>query len=895
MRKKITRLTIFVFFCLTIMQLTPHLHGSEKNYFKNSGFEEVDAKTAKPVHWQNSSMKTIASASIAYSGEKSLEVSMPAKPKWGPKFLRGMFRQPITSLDQGTYVFSTMIKGENIMIVKICVTALDEQGKQKYIRKYLLSGASRSFDWKNFMLKFTIPKGFKSKFFTIEFLGERGKKCIAYVDDVKIVKKTGTDNVMFNSGFEICSSPGCPDRWISSASDLLNQKHYNSELVAETAFSGKNSLKISYHGLYDQNIAYFSGIMSGYCPDVEEGQKYTVSLYMKTDNPPAKINLWMNYVNRKTFTVDSKEWKRYSFTSVWRKKYRKTRFAFILLFPAGRKGNKVDANIWVDDIMAEPGITASAYKPSFMDKLWIDSGKKHKRGKKSIISNKHPHLKSSKCVIDGKIDGKLNESFWNKAKFANCQIPYRKKAVSSKTSFSVVQGKDAFYIGIKAKHKAGRERKTGKKNNVFIGDWIEFFLDPNANDNSYYQFVINENGNLFTAKSIFDPLSFEVAGASGFLLDYSWRPKLDYAVDTTTNGWSAEIRIPLELFRKELVKKAPFRLNLYRVNTYTGEANCWTKPSKNFHSIPDYGYLDDVNIRFKKSAIEVSPIVFTPSGDAKGVIGRFNIKNKANIKKIKAEIFMKDGDVTKLVLKRTGKSCQFLIPFPVKQVVDKTVRLKIWRNDSAKADIQEFSKVKIISLLSFSSNSLVFKSEKSFPCLVTVRLPHEDLDDCSVMVNVTNYDSGKTVLDEKFKITGRKKTYKIPFGNLPLGFYKFKAKLFSKGKQLAIREAWTHLGKKKKYFVRTNVHNSCIEKNGKPFLMTRAWGASGGNANLNNCYKFKDAGFNTVAISPATYRIPFEKMNHAKLFEQAKKNDFYIIIDFGQLMWRGAQRHKYNR
>jgi Carbohydrate binding domain len=880
---------------LLLTGIVPCLIAAENtdNLLSNGDFEQIDKNSGKFKIWSDRRRQLTPDVN-AHSGSYAVKIAMTEKPKWGAVH-RAIISQKI-NIPSGTYLFSCSYKGQNLTAMKVNLFAQGKDDSKKRVWKALsIRSKNNSNKWKNWSTVLIIPNGKTGVSLSLAMLGPQSRECITWLDNVRLEKKQNkSSNLMFNSSFEICSSPGCPDRWDSSAAKLLSQKHYNSELVTGTALSGKNCLKMSYNGLYDKHIAHFSGLMSGFCPDVEEGQKYTVSLYMKTDNPPTKINLWMNSVNRKTFVVDSKKWKKYSFTSVWRQPYRKTRFAFIRLFFGGSSGHTLNSNVWIDDVMAEAGTIASAYKPSFMDKLWVDSCKKNKQTKKNVLSSKFPHLKSLKCVMNGKIDGKLNESFWNKAKFVNCRTPYRKIPVSSQTSFSVVQGKDAFYVGIKAKHKSGRKRQTAKKNNAFVGDWVEFFLDPNARDNSYYQFAINENGNLFTAKSIFDPLAFEVVGATGYSLDCSWRPKLDFAVKTTADGWNAEIRIPLELFRKELVSKAPFKLNLYRINTYTGEANCWTKPSKNFHSIPDYGYLDNVNIHFTKPAIEVSPIVFTPSGDAKGVVGRFSI-NEPDVKKIKAEIFMKSGVITELALKRTGRSCQFIIPFPENLVKNKTVRLKIWRADNVKPDIQEFSKVKIVSLLSFGSNSLVFKSEKAFPCLVTVRLPQEDLNDCNINVEVISHDSKKTVLSHKVKITEHKKIYKVPFQDLPAGFYDFKAKLFSKGKQLAVRKAWTYLGKKKKYFVRTNVHNSYIEKHGKPFFMTRIWQGISGSANFNNCQRFKDAGFNTVAISPATYRTSFEKMKHAKLFEQAKKNNFYVVLDFGPLMSLGARKHKYTR
>jgi hypothetical protein len=77
--------------------------------------------------------------------------------------------------------------------------------------------------------------------------------------------------------------------------------------------------------------------------------------------------------------------------------------------------------------------------------------------------------------------------------------------------------------------------------------------------------------------------------------------------------------------------------------------------------------------------------------------------------------------------------------------------------------------------------------------------------------------------------------------------------------------------------------------------MLSAWQANPvAGVKLENIGKYRKTGFNCVWAQLSTYRTPYEKMEIDKLFEMAKKNDLYVVLDFCALMSNGAKRHKYS-
>jgi len=865
-------------------------NSSEENVIVNGGFENYDAALGKFEGW-NDLKKQVSSSGDAASGARSAKIELSEKPKWGPTFVRGQTSYSV-DLKPGSYLFSCVCKGKNLTDLKINLLLAD--GKIAKGTQVISLREKDMKDWKPFQALLKTPEDTGVKGLALEFLGERGAECEAFIDDVKLVRKTGSSNVMFNSSFEICTVPECPDRWTSESAQLLYPEKYNTSIVSNTAKTGSNSIKMSWHGPYDKNLAMYSRLMSGFCSGVDEGAQYTVSLWMKTDNPPVKMNLWMNYVNRKTFTIDSKEWKEYTFSSTWRQPWRNTVFAFILLFFEGKDGEMIDANVWVDDVMAEPGEKATSWKPALEDELYMDKmfPKPGTEVEKSVQIANRPELATEK-VKSGSIatDGKLDEKVWSGKNTAECITPFKNTAVSNPTSCRIAYDDDYLYVALDAKRKTPKG-PAKDSDSPFSGDWIEFFLDPNSSDCAYYQFVINSKGNIFTTQCRFDPIAFETPGSSGYTL-ISWKPKFDYAVSEGKNGWQAELKIPLNLFGSELREGKPFNVNFYRVISETGEANAWSKTQKGFHDMPLFGRLNGFKSEKEFASLDFSDITFLPSADGKTVVGKLSLKNKLVVNSLTAELVENNNKADPLKVYEENGIYNIAIPFSPREALNKTIRLSAKTKGES---VQAFASVNISRLLVFGVNSAVFQGEKNFPCLVSVNLPEKERKQAVLKFTVAERKSGKKVIETELPIKSARDVYSVPFSKLPDGWHNLTASLQMHGKTIAEETRWTYLGERKKDNVRVCVENMRIERNGKPFFMLGTWNIlKDPKVNFKQLSKYKDFGVNTITISLLNYRSKYEDFDFDLIFDEAEKAGLLVIPDFTYLMVYGEKMHKYSR
>ena len=916
---KISKLFTIVIFAVAIVvgciagqqaSSNPALCSSNKNYYKlikntknnescgknliiNGSFEKFDPQSGKFEGWSDW-WKQFSPSIEAKDGNRSLKVALSNKPKWGPKTVRGLMVYPI-DLNVGTYSFSCAVKGKNLTAIRIRLLPVSGIPSKSASKTFELKGQNTE-EWKTFKTILKVPGNIVVQRMTMEVLGVRGKECEAFVDDVKLEKQSTRANVLFNSSFEISTVPGCPDRWYSMIDELGYPGKYNTTMVSDMAKTGSNSIKMSWHGPYDKVIAYYSRLMSGYYTCVGEGEKYTFSFWMKTDNPPVKMTLrLMIPENDKTFVVDSKEWKKYTITGIWQNpKIRKIPFAFIMLLFAGEKGEMIDADVWVDDIMAQPGEVATAWSPAPGDKLYLNKmfDGAGKAALKSIKTSNCPQVTSRKCEKDAiAVDGKLDEATWSGKNAAQCNTSFKKIPVNNPTICKVAYDDDYLYLGLDAKRKTAKSPQK-QSGSAFSDDWVEIFLDPDSSDNLYYQFAINRKGNIFTSKCIYDPIAFEIPGSKGFTL-IPWRPEFDHAVSEDKNGWKAELKIPLNLFAREIAADKPFKLNFFRVIPATGEANCWSKPKNGFHDLPLFGVLDELKLHKQFMEVDFLNIRYLPSPDGKSIVGKLSFRPEDAIEEISAEIVGTYHKAWKLPVSKENNTYNINIPYSVHEAANKLIRFTAkTRNDR----IQAFSTVEISKLLTFGLDSLVFRREQYFPCQINVNLPENELKHADINITATDMESGKRAVVREFEVKSAKDIYKLPVSNLKDGWYDLTVSLKLHGKVVAAETKWTYLGKARENYTRVSVKNMRIERNGKPFFIRGAFHAlRTPQCNVGLLKKYRHFGLNTVSVELASYFSKYENLDFDLIFDEAEKAGLYVIPDMTKLLEMGTVRHKYSR
>jgi Carbohydrate family 9 binding domain-like len=205
--------------------------------------------------------------------------------------------------------------------------------------------------------------------------------------------------------------------------------------------------------------------------------------------------------------------------------------------------------------------------------------------------------KYSASRVTGRIlvDGQLNEPAWRKAQeYSGFSVlsSRTKGAPKAGTSFRVLAGKDAIYIGIRCEEPAMdklRARPVERDKNVFYEDCVEVFLDPAGKGNSYYQFALTVNNDQWDGGSI--------EAGNTRMDDYSsvWQS----AVHRGKNFWSAEIRIPLtSLFNTRAADfRTVWKLNVARERKAVSELSSWAPLKRGFHEPSSWRLIGNMPLK----------------------------------------------------------------------------------------------------------------------------------------------------------------------------------------------------------------------------------------------------------------------------------------------------------
>ncbi len=160
------------------------------------------------------------------------------------------------------------------------------------------------------------------------------------------------------------------------------------------------------------------------------------------------------------------------------------------------------------------------------------------------------------------VDGRLDDVAWRKAASVGEFQWNGRKAQASTNAYLAYDG-EAFYAGFKCEAPAESLDVTYLKDNspVWQDESVELFIAPwNAPDaGGLYHFAVNSSS------------------ARAFLRNEEIQENLDWTAATalTAKGWSAEIRIPLSIFRQKGTNEAAWRILFGRNAKAIGESSSW--------------------------------------------------------------------------------------------------------------------------------------------------------------------------------------------------------------------------------------------------------------------------------------------------------------------------------
>ena len=149
-----------------------------------------------------------------------------------------------------------------------------------------------------------------------------------------------------------------------------------------------------------------------------------------------------------------------------------------------------------------------------------------------------------------KIDGKLDDAVWQKAKFIDSfKIMNSNKPATYRTEVAVANNGVNIVFGFKCYIPANEIKNT----NLF-DECVEVMIDPQGDSASYYHFALGHNGKLFDRSCDQGGFVQDVAYDSGF------RGKVQHGKDF----WTAEIAIPFQALELCTANKDYWTVNCAR-------------------------------------------------------------------------------------------------------------------------------------------------------------------------------------------------------------------------------------------------------------------------------------------------------------------------------------------
>jgi len=202
--------------------------------------------------------------------------------------------------------------------------------------------------------------------------------------------------------------------------------------------------------------------------------------------------------------------------------------------------------------------------------------------KAQTIKGDMKYMQARKITQAPTIDGRLNDTSWEKAEKVTGYVATHKDAsVTQQTISSVVYDKDNLYIAFKCLEKnivgLVAKESISDKAKVWSDDCIEFFFVPGDLD-IYYQIIVTPREICYDAFKREPP---------------KWNPQYDVATAIGQNYWNVEIAIPFrEIDVNTPQTKMNWRINFNRARRAgEKEISGWAFMDGSHHQPERFGYL----------------------------------------------------------------------------------------------------------------------------------------------------------------------------------------------------------------------------------------------------------------------------------------------------------------
>jgi len=231
-------------------------------------------------------------------------------------------------------------------------------------------------------------------------------------------------------------------------------------------------------------------------------------------------------------------------------------------------------------------------------------------GNKMFSQNK-TYITQRVSLHPPKIDGIFDDESWANVAWEDDFKQYQPNegdAPSQKTSFKILYDNDNIYIAIKAfdtetdKIERRMTRRDGRE-----GDMVGVHLDTYFDKRTAFAFFVNAAG----VKN--DGIMTNDGDGED---DTSWDPIWDVETSIDSEGWNAEMKIPLSQLRFAKKDKQLWGLQVYRDFFRSNELSIWKFiPQDAPGWISNFGLLEGIEHIKPKKQIEIAPYVMGSYGN----------------------------------------------------------------------------------------------------------------------------------------------------------------------------------------------------------------------------------------------------------------------------------------
>jgi len=204
-----------------------------------------------------------------------------------------------------------------------------------------------------------------------------------------------------------------------------------------------------------------------------------------------------------------------------------------------------------------------------------------------------------------KLDGLLNEDVWlmaPKATQFTQRAPNDGSSATEKTEIRLLYTDNHIYVGIMAFDSApdSIQAPLFRRDGNEASDWVYISFDSYNDKRTAFTFGVNPKG-VQKDVLLFDDTNEDV------LWDAVWEAK----TNVTTEGWSAEMKIPLSQLRFSSKDKVQsWGVNFQRRLARNGEVSFWSPTSQNENGVvSNFGRLNGIENLKEPRRLEIAPYV----------------------------------------------------------------------------------------------------------------------------------------------------------------------------------------------------------------------------------------------------------------------------------------------